>query len=501
MNFTTWTNQPAMQARDKSDQSDQREGRDFTRRAKLISRRNLLLQTGCGMGSLALTSLLAKTGDLNPLSARKSHHAPRAKRIIHLFMNGGPSQIDTFDPKPEVSALHGQPLPDSVKARLQTTQRNRVGTLYGSPFKFSRHGECGHPVSELFPNVAQHADDLCVIRSMQGEIANHTPGLLLTNCGHSALPRPSLGSWMLYGLGNESEDLPGFIVLCPKGLPTAQSRNWTSSFLPGIYQGLHIDIATTGKELLPNLTRSDIHPAEQRAQVALTQMLNRRHLAQRPGDERLESRIQSMEMAFRMQTAASDVFDLNGEPTHIREMYGDTVQGRSLLIARRMAERGVRYIQCYHGAGQPWDNHSGLIPRIKALAGECDRPIAALLTDLKQRGMLDDTLVIWGGEMGRTSTIQATKSADPNRVGRDHHIDGYTIWMAGGGVKGGTIYGATDEFGLQVAENPVPLHDFHATVLHQMGFDHKRLTYRYSGRDFRLTDVHGRVIGEIIDGV
>lgn len=307
-----------------------------------------------------------------------------------------------------------------------------------------------------------------------------------------------MGSWMLYGLGNDSEDLPGFVVLCPKGLPTAQSRNWTSSFLPGIYQGMHIDLGTTGKELLPNLTRKDIHPADQRSQVALTQMLNRRHASTHPGDERLESRIHSMEMAFRMQTAASEVFDLNQEPEHIRELYGNTIQGRNLLTARRLAERGVRYIQCYHGAGQPWDNHGSIIPRIKQLAGESDQPIAALLTDLKQRGMLDDTLVIWGGEMGRTSTIQAVKKFDPNRVGRDHHIDGYTIWMAGGGIKGGTVYGSTDDFGLEVAENPVSMPDFHATVLHQMGFDHKQLTYRYSGRDFRLTDVHGKVISDLL---
>lgn len=463
-----------------------------------LSRRRWLQKGGCGMGTLALTSLLAKSGDVSPLAARKSHHPARAKRVIHLMMNGGPSQIDTFDPKPEVTALTGKPLPDSVKAKLQPTQRNRVGTLFGSPFQFSKHGESGMDISELYPHVAKHADDLCVVRSMQGEIANHTPGLLLTNCGHSTLPRPSMGSWMLYGLGNDSEDLPGFVVLCPKGLPTAQSRNWTSSFLPGIYQGMHIDLGTTGKELLPNLTRDDIHPAEQRSQVALTQILNRRHASTHPGDERLESRIHSMEMAFRMQTAASDVFDLTQEPEHVREMYGDTLQGRNLLTARRLAERGVRYIQCYHGAGQPWDNHGSIVPRIKQLAKESDQPISALLTDLKQRGMLDDTLVIWGGEMGRTSTIQAVKKFDPNRVGRDHHIDGYTIWMAGGGMKGGTVYGSTDDFGLEVAENPVHMPDFHATVLHQMGFDHKQLTYRYSGRDFRLTDVHGKVIRDLL---
>ena len=472
-----------------------------------LTRRQWLRSAGCGYGSLALTGLLAQESLLraaptgaqpaSPLSVRKPHFAPRAKRIIHLFMNGGPSQIDTFDPKPEISKLDGQPLPDSFKQRLQPTQRNRVGVLFGSRFKFQKHGQCGMQISELYPHLARHADDLCVVRSMQGEVANHSPGLLLTNCGHSTLPRPSLGSWLLYGLGTESEDLPGFVVLCPRGMPTAQSRNWTSAFLPGVYQGTHIETANAGKNLIPNLTRNDIRAGTQRAQLELTQFLNQRHAAQRPGDERLESRIHSMELAFRMQTAATDVFDLSREPEHIRKLYGETIQGKNLLIARRMIERGVRYVQCYHGAGQPWDSHGSVVPRLKKLAGESDQAIAALLTDLKQRGMLDDTIVIWGGEMGRTSTTQSGQKG-MEKVGRDHHIDGYTIWLAGGGFKGGLTYGATDEFGMGIIENPVDLHDLHATLLHQTGFDHRRLTYRYSGRDFRLTDVHGRVIKDLI---
>ncbi len=473
-----------------------------------ISRRELLRQSGCGLGALALGSLLANASGLraaapsrsvaeSPLALREPQFPAKVKRVIHLFMNGGPSQIDTFDPKPSVTQRDGQPLPPSIKERLQNTQRNRVGVLFGSPFKFEQRGQSGLPVSELYSHVAKHIDELCVVRSMQGEIANHTPGLLLTNCGHSTLARPSLGSWLLYGLGNESDELPGYVVLCPKGLPTAQSRNWTSAFLPGVYQGTHIDTESSDQQLIPHLTRNDIRAGSQRAQVALTQFLNQRHSNARPGDERLESRIHSMELAFRMQTAGTDVFDLSQEPAHIREMYGDTTHGRNLLIARRFAERGVRYIQCYHGGGQPWDNHSGIVPRIKQLAGESDQPIAALLTDLKQRGMLDETLVIWGGEMGRTSTTQSG-TMDRNRVGRDHHVDGYTIWLAGGGFKQGFAYGTTDEFGLAVAENPVSLHDLHATLLHQMGFDHKRLTYRYSGRDFRLTDVYGRVVKELI---
>ena len=473
-----------------------------------LSRRQLLKSGGYGIGSLACASLLAdagflqaapqRAGAISPLAGKAGHFPGKAKRIIHLFMNGGPSQSDTFYPKPELNRLHGQQLPESIKQTLQRTQRNRVGTLFGSPFQFKRHGDSGMWVSDLYPHVAQHADDLCVVRSMKGEIANHTPGLLLTNCGHSTLPRPSLGSWLLYGLGNESDELPGYVVLCPRGLPTAQSRNWTSGFLPGVYQGTHIDTLTAGKaDLIPNLTRKDLRPGAQRVQVALTQFLNRWHLNQRPGDERLESRIHSMELAFRMQTAGTDVFDLEQEPEHIRKMYGESVQGRNMLIARRLAERGVRYIQCYHGSGQPWDNHSGLVPRITKLARESDQPIAALLTDLKQRGMLDDTLVIWGGEMGRTPTTQGN-SKNPKTIGRDHHIDGYTIWMAGGGMKPGSVYGATDDFGMKITENPIELHDLHATLLHQMGFDHKQLTYRHSGRDFRLTDVHGRVIRDLL---
>ena len=468
-----------------------------------LSRRQLLQSTS--LGTIAMAGLLQETAGAAPVS-RSAEQSPLskldppspapAKRVIHLFMNGGPSQMDTFDPKPELTRLSGQPLPDSFKTQLQPTQRNRVGTLFGSPFKFTRHGQSGLPISSLFPNLAKHADDLCVIRSMQGEVANHGPGLLLTNCGHSTLARPSLGSWLLYGLGNESEELPGFVVLCPRGLPTAQSRNWTSAFMPGVYQGTHIDIESANGQIVPNLTRGDIRPGSQRAQVSLTQFLNRRHARLRPGDQRLESRIHSMELAFRMQSAGTDAFDLSQESASTREMYGETIQGRNLLYARRLAERGVRYIQCYHGGGQPWDNHGSIVKNITRLSGEADQPIGALLTDLKQRGMLDETLVIWGGEMGRTPTVQKTKN--PANVGRDHHIDGYTIWMAGGGTRAGMSYGSTDELAMAVTENKVTLHDFHATILHQLGFDHKQLTYRYSGRDFRLTDVHGRVIQDII---
>ncbi|MGY8643483.1 MAG: DUF1501 domain-containing protein [Verrucomicrobiales bacterium] len=463
-----------------------------------FSRRQFLQAAGSSFGAMAASDLLANLNTADaPLGPRDPQFPARAKRVIHLFMNGGPSQMDTFDPKPELEKIDGKPLPDSILNTLQRTQKGRAGTVWASPFKFSKHGQSGLDVSELYPHVAKHADDLCVIKSMKGEIANHSPGLLLMNCGHSVLSRPSLGSWALYGLGTESEDLPGYVVLMPSGMPTAQSKNWTSSFLPGVFQGTHVETNAKGGELIPNLTRSDIKSGTQRNQVRLAQFMNARHKNHHPGEERLDSKIHSMELAFRMQSAATDAFDVSKEPESIRKMYGDTPVGRNLLMARRLAERGVRYIQCYHGAGQPWDNHSGLLPRIKTLTKDSDQPIGALLSDLKMRGMLEDTLVIWGGEMGRTSTIQKGPK-DIERYGRDHHIDGFTVWMAGGGVKGGMTYGKTDEFALSVAENPVSIHDLHATILHLLGFDHTKLTYRYSGRDFRLTDVHGEVVKEIL---
>ncbi|MDF1851642.1 MAG: DUF1501 domain-containing protein [Verrucomicrobiales bacterium] len=465
----------------------------------LTSRREALQRLGFGFGALAASDLLANSTALDsPLVPRQPHFPAKAKRVIHLFMNGGPSQIDSFDPKPSLHKLDGKELPESIKKTLQPTQRNRVGTVWASPFSFSKHGESGLEISELYPHVAKHADKLCVIRSMQSEIANHSPGLLMMNCGHPVLARPSIGSWVLYGLGTESEDLPGYVVLMPSGMPTAQSRNWTSSFLPGVYQGTHIETNAKGGEMIPHLTRSDIRTGTQRNQLGLTQFLNQRHKNNRPGDERLDSRIHSMELAFRMQGAATDAFDVTKEPEAVQEAYGKTPVGRNLLMARRLAERGVRYIQCYHGAGQPWDSHSGLLPRHRKLAEESDQPIAALLQDLEERGMLEDTLVVWGGEMGRTSTIQKTGQKDPERWGRDHHVDGFTVWMAGGGVKGGMSYGETDDFALSVASNPVHVHDLHATMLHLLGFDHERLTYRYSGRDFRLTDVHGSVVRDIL---
>jgi hypothetical protein len=465
-----------------------------------LSRRQALLQSGLGIGGLALAGLLhdlgltqANAASLSPLSPRLPHFSPKAKRIIHLFMNGGPSQVDTFDPKPKLNELHGKPLPMKKGAG---NDKRLSGAALGSKFKFNRHGQSGLEISELFPHVAAHADDLCVVRSMFTNVPNHETALMLMNTGSPTLPRPSVGSWTLYGLGTENQSLPGFIVMCAGGLPVSQSANWRSAFLPGIYQGTHIDTKEQQPDrLIANLRNEAVLPSQQQEQLAYIQRLNDLHRTQHPGHQQLEARIQSLELAFRMQTEATDAFDLSKEPASVRALYGDTLQGRQMLMARRLAERGVRYVQVWHGNGQPWDNHENIESSHQRLAAECDKPIAALLQDLKNRGMLEDTLVLWGGEFGRTPTAQMPLTP---KVGRDHHHDGFSIWMAGGGIKGGHVHGATDELGLSVAEGKVHIHDLHATLLHLLGFNHETLTYRYAGRDFRLTDVEGEVVKELL---
>ncbi|EMI45023.1 DUF1501 domain-containing protein [Rhodopirellula sp. SWK7] len=446
-----------------------------------------------GFGMLAASSLLAEetSSGSGSLASRQPHHAARAKRVIHVFANGGPSQIDTFDPKPMLQKMQGKTLSKKLEK-----DRRLGGVAHGSPFKFKQHGQSGIEISELFPKLAQHADDLCVIRSMVTDVPNHEPALLMMNCGDIVRPRPAVGSWALYGLGTENQSLPGFVAMCPKGLPTAATANWRSAFLPGIYQGTYVDSQYNDPDLLvANIQNEYLLAKQQRQQIGLVQKLNALHLADRQGDHALESRIQSLELAFRMQDEASDAFDITREPAHILEAYGDGQQGRQLLIARRLVERGVRYVQVYHGAGQPWDSHANLEVGHRRLAGECDGPLAALLSDLKQRGMLEDTLVIWGGEMGRTPTVQLPLGPKP---GRDHHDDGFTIWMAGGGVKSGHVHGVTDEVGLTAVEDRMHVHDLHATILHLLGFDHTKLTYRYSGRDMRLTDIHGHIVDGIL---
>lgn len=470
-----------------------------------LTRRGFLNRVGNGFAALGLMGLLSDSAfgatqtkpaaPLNPLAPHRPPLPAKAKRVIFLFMNGGPSQVDTFDPKPMLTKYHGQPIP------LQLPTERKTGAAFGSPFGFKKYGQSGIEVSDLFPHVAQHVDDMAIIRSMHADVPNHEPSLLLMNCGESRMIRPSMGSWVLYGLGTENQNLPGFISMCPGGYPIQESQNWQAGFLPGVLAGTYIDPNQTDIEkLVENIRNHYTLDSEQRAQLDLVQRLNRKHQAERQNDAALEARIQSFELAYRMQSEATDAFDVNRESEATRALYGPGHFARQCLIARRLAERGVRFIQLYHGAGQPWDSHDDIAIQHKNLAGECDQAIGALLTDLKQRGMLEETLVIWGGEFGRTPTVELpTPGANAGKMnGRDHNHYGFTYWMAGGGVKGGTVYGSTDEFGFRAQENPVHVHDLHATILHLLGFDHTKLTYRYAGRDFRLTDVYGNVVHEIV---
>jgi hypothetical protein len=457
-----------------------------------ISRRELLTRCGTGLGSLALATLLAEdapAAPAHPLAPKPPHFPAKAKHVVHLFMNGGPSHVDTFDPKPLLGRHHGKPLP----TRTRRTAR-KPGAAMRSPFQFRKSGKSGIEVSELFAKTAAHIDDIAVIRSMHADVPNHEPSLLLMNCGDGRLPRPSVGAWVTYGLGTENRNLPGFVVMCPGGYPIVTTQNWRSAFLPGVYQGTYLDTKHVEiDKLIANVRNADLGPGRQRDQLDFVQALNESHRKDRAGDARLETRIRTFELAFRMQTEASEAFDLNRETKTTRERYGDTVHGRQMLYARRLIERGVRFVQVWSGAGQPWDNHDNLEKQHRTLAGQWDGPIAAFLADLKRLGLFDETLVLWGGEFGRTPVAEL-----PQLNGRDHNHYGFTCWLAGGGVKGGQAYGATDEFGFRAEENPVHVHDLHATMLHLLGFDHTKLTYRYAGRDFRLTDVHGRVVKELV---
>ena len=462
-----------------------------------LSRRDVLRNSALGIGSLGLAGILDQDGLLgatresSPLSPKEAHHPPKAKRIIHFFLNGGPSHVDTFDPKPELTRQDGKSLGSNL-----TTER-KTGAAFASPFKFKQYGESGLPISELFQKTAQHADSIAVIRSMYAQVPNHEPSLMLMNCGDSVQARPSFGAWTLYGLGTENQNLPGFVAMCPDGLPIKDSENWQSAFLPGTYQGTYIDPSRRKlTDLIANIEHPHVSTPNQKRQLDLLARWNARHRQTRL-DERLDARIHSYELAFRMQTAASEAFDVAREPLHIQKMYGEGVHARQTLIARRLLERGVRYVQLWHGKGQPWDNHSKIKENHSKLAAQIDQPIAALLTDLKQRGLFEDTLVLFGGEFGRTPTVELGNDGK-SQLGRDHNHYGFSVWLAGGGIRGGTAYGATDEFGFAAQENPTSVHDLHATMLHLLGLDHEALTYRYAGRDFRLTDVHGSVINDII---
>ena len=433
---------------------------------------------------------MAMLGLGDVMAASKPHFAPKAKRVIHFFLNGGPSHVDTFDPKPALAKYAGKPVPSH-----RITER-KTGAAFPSPFKFRRYGQSGIEVSELFEKTAAHIDDIAVIRSMQAQVPNHEPSLMLMNCGDSIQARPSLGAWLTYGLGSGNENLPGFIAMCPGGMPIKSAENWQSAFLPGAFQGTYVDSQHRAVDrLIENIRSPHADTRVQVRQLELIRRINEAHRKQR-SDPRLEARIQSFELAFRMQIEAADAFDVSKEPQHMRDLYGDDVHGRQTLIARRLLERGVRMVQLWHGAGQPWDNHDNIETNHRKLAAQIDQPIAALLHDLKQRGMLEDTLVIWGGVFGRTPTVEL--SGGKSKLGRDHNHYGFSVWMAGGGIKGGTVYGSTDEFGFAAQDNPTSVHDLHATILHLMGINHEELTYRYAGRDFRLTDVYGDVMWPIL---
>ena len=445
-----------------------------------------------GFGMLGLANLLSN--DVIASSLISPHIPARAKRVIFLFMSGGPSHVDTFDPKPRLAQDNGKPLPFE-KPKLE---RTKTGNLLQSPWKFHKHGQSGVEISELFPHLAGCADELCVIRSMVADNINHNGACLQMNTGEQAFSRPSMGSWLLYGLGSENQDLPGYLVISPSQ-PAQGAPLWSSSFLPAAYQGT---LVSDLKNPIANLGNSRFSTKQQRDQLDLLKQLNLLHQQQREEDSRLGARIESFELAFRMQAKAPEAFDVASESPETKRLYGldepaTEIFGKQCLMARRLAERGVRMVQVYHtqtskrSSCQLWDQHGGLKTELPNNCAATDKPIAGLLKDLKARGLLQDTLVLWGGEFGRTPTAEGTD-------GREHHPFGFTMWLAGGGIKGGLAYGATDEFGWHATENRVHVHDLHATMLHLMGIDHEKLTYRYSGRDFRLTDVHGKVVREIL---
>ncbi len=450
----------------------------------MISRRDMLTRSAAGFGMLGLASVLSderravaeSTLSSDPLAPKAPHFAAKAKHLIFLFMNGGPSHVDTLDPKPELVKQAGKPGPG--------------GNYMPTPFKFHQRGECGLPISEIYPHLGEHMDDLCVIRSMYTSTPNHEPGLFMMNSGTQQPTRPCMGSWLNYGLGTENQNLPGFVVLCP-GKPVVGPALWSNSFLPGIYQGTHINNGQLDpKKIISHINNQHLPPSEQRRLLDLMQKMNKEHLAARGADNQLEARIGSLEMAYRMQFEAQDAFDVTRESEETRKLYGPGQFADGCLIARRLVERGVRTVQLFYGSGQPWDAHGDIKDHVRD-AKNSDQAIAALIRDLKGRGLFDETLILWGGEFGRTPTAQGA-------TGRNHHATGFSMWLAGGGVKGGMAYGATDELGVKAVENRMSVHDLHATMLHLMGIDHTKLTYRYSGRDFRLTDVHGEVAHAIL---
>ena len=468
---------------------------------KLVTRRWFFKECGVGLGSIALASMMrgrAASAALspadtmrNPLAPRNPHFAPKAKRVIYMFQAGAPSHLDLFDYKPELAKRNGQLPPADLLKGYRAAFINPNSALLGPKYTFNRYGTSGAQISELLPHTGSVADDLCIIRSMQTDAVNHAPGQILMNTGSQQFGRPSLGAWTVYGLGSDSQNLPGYVVLSSANGTSGGTSNWGPGFLPTMYGGVPFRSGADPVLYLSNPRGFD--DAAQRASLETLRRLNEMQFAE-AGDPEIAARIQSYEMAYRMQASAPELMDLSQESKATLDLYGvaNPAQhsfARNCLLARRLVERGVRFVQLFHEA---WDQHDQLAAKLKHNAGETDRASAALVKDLKQRGLLEDTLVIWGGEFGRTPMVQGGND------GRDHHNRAFTVWLAGGGIKPGITYGATDDLGFNATENPVHVHDLHATILHQLGFDHERLTFRFQGRDFRLTDVHGRLVKDIL---
>jgi hypothetical protein len=471
--------------------------------ALAVTRRHFFRECGVGLGKVALAGLLtdalvrpaaaAPVG--NPLAPRRPHFAPRARRVIHLFMAGAPSQLDLFDYKPALARLEGKPLPPSVIGGQRYAFIRPDAAVLGPRFKVAKHGQCGSELSEILPHLAGVVDELCVVKSLHTDQFNHAPAQIFFNTGFAQPGRPSLGSWVLYGLGAETADLPAFVVMSTGSGISGGAANWSSGFLPTVYAGVRL--RNQGDPILNVSRPAGVDDRLQRDSLDLVGALNRRRLAEQ-GDPEIATRMAAYEMAFRLQTSAPELMDLRKETKETLELYGAEPDkpsfARACLLARRLIERGVRFVNVYH---EGWDAHTDLTGNHRSNCAATDRASAALVKDLKRRGLLDDTLVLWGGEFGRTPMVEQN-AALGRSLGRDHHPQAYTMWLAGGGVKAGLTYGATDELGFHVADKPVHVHDLQATVLHLLGFDHERLTYRHQGRDFRLTDVHGKVVRDLL---
>ncbi len=479
---------------------------DEIAKARHITRRHFFNQCGVGVGKIALASLLtdawsrsapasAATAVPNPMAVRAAHYAPRAKAVIHLFMAGAPSQLDLFDYKPALAKFEGKSIPPEIIGGQRYAFIRSDAAALGPRFKFAKHGQCGAELSEVLPHLAGIVDDICIIKSVKTDQFNHAPAQIFFNTGFAQPGRPSIGSWVTYGLGAEASNLPAFVVMSTGAGISGGSANWSSGFLPTVYSGVRF--RNQGDAILDVSSPPGVDPRLQRDSLDLIGSLNRKRLAIEQ-DPEIATRIAQYEMAYQLQTSAPELMDLRSESKETLAMYGADPNvpsfARACLLARRMVERGVRFINIYH---EGWDAHSDVTGNHKQHCGETDQPSAALVKDLKQRGLLDETLVIWGGEFGRTPMVESNPALGRS-LGRDHHPAAYTVWLAGGGVRRGLTWGQTDELGFNIVENPVHVHDLQATILHTLGLNHERLTYRFAGRDFRLTDVYGNVVRQVL---